>query len=105
MTEADSKPIQEQDITDNMEETMEVNLKLILISIKLFFMSTLYSYTYRIYFSKDVTCRELSCAMLLSKKSNMLKHYLLSPPFPRVLVSGRGPFPTIVHTTAAEGSG
>ena len=68
-------------------------------------MSTLYFYIYRIYFSKDVTCLELSCAMLTSNKSNMLKQYLLSPSFPRVLVSGRGPFPTSVHTTAAEGSG
>ena len=45
MTEADSKPIQEQDITDDMEETMEVNLKLILISINLFFLFQLYNFT------------------------------------------------------------
>ena len=41
MPEADFEPIQEKDITDDMEETTEVNLKLILISIKLFLMSTL----------------------------------------------------------------
>ena len=36
MPEADFQPIQEQDIKDDMEETTEVTLKLILISIKLF---------------------------------------------------------------------
>ena len=44
MPEADFEPIQEQDIRDDMEETTEVTLKLILISIKLF-LCQLYNFT------------------------------------------------------------